>query len=235
VKKYLLILIFLICMFPFLNVYAVDKCTTEEMNRLKELANNVEFTYTNEIIEVEDEEGGFYEKNIYKISILNDNIDLKYKYRISGDSNQLEIDKEKFSSLNFYGGEKLVISIYAYTTNLCTGKSLKTKTLTLPHYNYFYRENEEVCKEYPDFKYCEEFMDTSDLTKEQFNLELEEYKDDLNKLLNNNNDSGFSIVDIVFATVALILIIIVIIAVIRYKKKDRDLWWKDIDIYYLLV
>ena len=41
--KYLsLIIIFLITS----NVYAIDECSTKEMNRLKELANNVKFTYS---------------------------------------------------------------------------------------------------------------------------------------------------------------------------------------------
>ena len=45
----------------------------------------------------------------------------------------------------------------------------------LPVYNYFYYYNKDKCLEYSDFKYCKEFLDTSNLDYDQIETEFNEY------------------------------------------------------------
>ena len=178
--KYLLPIILL---FITINVKAIDKCTTEEMNRLNELAKNVQFKTDYEVtpMETTNDKGEKIINDIdvsYKIQIINDNEDLKYYYKLSSEKEKKQVSASELSNISFPDGEKLEISIYSYTTNLCTDELLKTEKIDLPAYNTYYYLNKDKCKNNPNFKYCKEFMD--------INISFEDIEKEYDKYLSDN-------------------------------------------------
>lgn len=210
--KYLsLIIIFLITS----NVYAIDECSTKEMNRLKELANNVKINYNYEIQEKELYQDDYIATINYTINFLNLNNELKVYYNnINGLT-----DISSFDNTNLKEGAHLEFSIYSYTTNLCTNTLLKKITLDLPYYNNYYYKNKEKCLNYPDFKYCQEFMEVSEDDFFKIDQEFSQYiKDDSKKDLDKDNKKIYIIISLI---VIVFLILLVIIIIKKRNKKDE--------------
>ena len=177
--KYLsLIIIFLITS----NVYAIDDCSTKEMNRLKELANNVKFTYSYQIEEESKEEEFIIV--LYKIEVLNLSSDLRLVY------DGKIVSANDIKNMNFYNKNQ-IFELYSYVDNLCTDELIKKVVVDLPTVNSYYYFNKEKCLENPDFKYCQEFLDIKDISYEEIDKLFQEYtkKDDNNSSKKNNKDS----------------------------------------------
>ena len=154
--KYLLILIISI---SFINVKAVSKCSTDEMNNLKELASNMEFKTSYDYFT--DENGIELVKYTLKVSNMNDNLKILYRENSSYEFRQVSVSE--LENYTFMDGLKLEFKIYSYTANLCTNELLRTVKIDLPKYNYYYSINKEKCSKYPEFKYCKEFMNIDNI------------------------------------------------------------------------
>lgn len=213
----------IIMMFLTINVKAVNQCTSDEMNRLRSLANNVQFKTEYEIIDgTEDEESGDIFAQ-YKIKVINMSDELRISYRDIGNSDFTDVSVSELDDISFYGGTNLEFKIYAYTNNLCIDELLKTEKLNLPLYNTFYRDNKDKCKKYPEFKYCKEFIEDNK-TEDEINKEFEKYI--------NGDDNEFKEVQNGYLRIVIILVVfVVIVGVIvaakfkffNKKRKQEDL------------
>ena len=154
-KKVLLIIIAVITFTIYKNVFAIDACTNSEMERLRELANNVEFK-TNYDFDIVDKDMKKIYLN-YTIEFINLDDDLKISYKVNN-GETIELEPGVKSIKNLGPDNKITISIYSYTDNLCTERLLRTKTINLLPYNDYYYFNKEKCQEYPEFEYCQEFI-----------------------------------------------------------------------------
>ena len=210
------ILMFCIC----LNVKAIDACTTEEMNRLNELAKNVQFKTSYELEPIKDGENTIDVRVLYKIQLMNDNNDLIYYYNTSSSSTKIETNFNDFLNIGFEDGEIINLYIYSYTENLCTDELLRTETIKLPIYNRFYYLNQDKCKEHPSFKYCKEFLDN----KINYSKIEAEYEKFIKSEENNDKHSFFK--DNLFYIIGAIIILIGIVSLIIYlikRKKNLDI------------
>ena len=213
-KIYKLFLIFSFFFFS-LNVSALTECSNNDMNNLAELAKNISFKYEKEVLDIklsENDEGTFKEV-YYKITALNLNDNLKVKVK---SDDELVFTNENSTIDNFFNGERVVIQIYANTSNLCSGKLITSKVIELPFYNLF--SEREECNTYPDFKYCKEYGDFS-LDEETFLEELEEYKKD--NQTDDDKEDKVKVKKYGIYAILIILVIIVLIVLIKKKKKIK--------------
>ena len=221
--KYILLLSIIFC---FINVKAVNKCTMEEINRLNELAKNVQFKTSYEIKPIEttneaEEKVVVDVEAIYKIQIVNNNDDLQYFYKDFSSGKKIKVTANELENLEFFSGQALEIYIYSYTTNLCTDELLRTETIKLPTYNRYYYLNKDKCQENPNFKYCKEFMD--------INISYDDIDEQFGKYINEKNIStifnffGQKILYIMAVSVLITIIILIIVLKINKRKKKLDI------------
>ena len=163
IKYVLLILLVLLT----INVKAEEKCEKNELTRLKELAKKVEFDYDYELVNGQA---------VFSINAVNLNEDLKVLIIEDYYSEKYQEFKDSSTHTatlkNFKPGEKVTVTIKAFVTNWCSGKTITTKLVKLPFYNYNY--DEAKCKGHEDFKYCKLLID-KDITKEEFDKQYENY------------------------------------------------------------
>jgi len=216
--KYLSIMLLMVA---FIDVKAIDNCTTVELNRLKELANNVviEQEYNiidEEAIQNEDEEvieGKFAQ---FHLKVLNFNSDLRISY-LNEEGEYEFISQSDLEAKVFFEGEKLTFKIYSYTNNLCTDRVLNTINIKLPYYNIFYSKNEEKCKKYSDYKYCKEFID------EDIEEDLDKIAKEFSNYIKNPNSESVTGSNSKFNIIYIIVIIaIIFIALILFGPKMRN-------------
>ena len=163
--RYLLLSLLLIVTF---NVKAAESdCKKEENDRLKALANKIEFDYDYKLVD---------EKAVFSINAVNLNEDLKVLIindYYNDDYKEFKDDGTHKATLSgFEPGKKITITIKGYVPNWCSGKTIMTKTIKLPYYNYYY--DEEKCAGNEDFKYCKQLIDVN-LTKSEFDKQFELY------------------------------------------------------------
>lgn len=166
-KRIKYLLLFVLMLFTFNVKAVVDHCEKEELARLKELAKKVEFDYDYKLVN---------EKAVFSISAINLNEDLKVVIiddYFSLNYKEFKNDGTGKGTLDsFNSGEKVVVTIQGYVPNFCSGKTLLTKTIKLPYYNYYY--DAERCNGNEDFKYCKQLI-SSNITKESFENEFALY------------------------------------------------------------
>ena len=220
-------LIPILIMFIVVNVKAIDACTPEEMNRLRELANNVQFKTEYELTDEEDDDNDEKTYIYYAARVINMNNDLKVLMKKSTDIEfqPVIVNDYIYSQSNdieyFVSGEKVTFKIYSHTTNLCTNELLKTVDVEFDYYNTWYYDNKENCKKYPDFKYCKEFMKT-DKSDEEIDKLFNEYKKDTkgesdSKILDFISNNKYVII-IVFAVIIIGLAVVIIL---KRNKKEK--------------
>lgn len=215
-----LLVIFAFILFTNIIVKADISCQSEELKRLKSLANNVEISYKENI---KEEKVG---DNIFKdvsYSITAANLDKDIKVMIINDlmsDNYKEFKSNtNMATLNgFKSGEKVTITILAFVSNGCSGKTLLTKNINLPYYNIF--SEEDACKEYPEFKYCTTWIENS-VSRETFENELTKYIDSI-----KSNNRTFEEEKIVFKplyiiVIAIVLVFIAIVVIVIIKKQKK--------------
>ena len=204
------------------NVYALNECTSSEQARLRELANNINFTYEYELLEFDTEgiDGGSPQDAYFKITAHNLTDELIVSVK---DSDDLKFTKTNETLSGFYNGTDVNIEFKAYTKNMCSGKTILTKTIKLPKFNLYSLRDE--CKEYKDFKYCSEYGNYN-ITDETFLSELEKYKKGDTK--EEKNDEGEEEKSNLVYIIAIIITIIIgasigVVVIINIKKRDSDL------------
>lgn len=223
--KYLILICFF-CMIK--NVYAVDDCSTTEMARLRELANNVEIKYDYKVNEYDT--GDENEKDlvfIYNLKLSNDNSDLKYYYYLLTADSKKEITPQELESMDFYEGQVINVQIYSWTDNYCTNELLRTIKIKIPVYNRFYHYHKEECEKYIDFKYCKEYLENNLLDIDEIEELFEKYKknnpvneaskkNDVNSFIKNNKNYFI----LGGGVVALLAIITGIIVIVKKRKNS---------------
>ncbi len=216
-KKLIIVFLFIISL--IVNIKA-DTCSNTEMTRLKKLAEKVEFTYDYEIQKDENSDGT-YEYPKFKITANNLNSELKVLIVndfYNNDYREFKYNDKKSSTLdNFYEGENVTVTIKAYTANACSSKTVLTKQVKLPYYNYLY--DEELCKEYPDFDYCVKLTE-KELTLDEYNRAYNDYMSYTEEdIVEENNTNNMIYIYIGGGVVVLIIIILGTISIINKKKR----------------
>ena len=154
-KQYKVLFIIMIMMLG-INVKALDACTTEKMNNLKEVASKIEFNYT---YEMKETDGYIYPE--FTITATNLNEDLKaliikdfytLNYREFVDDGT---GRGKLTG--FVEGQNVTVTMKAYTVDECSTRTVLVKQVKLPYYNRYY--DKEFCLTNPNFKYCSEFTE----------------------------------------------------------------------------
>lgn len=215
--RYLLLVNLLLCL-GTANVKAITECTSEEMVRLNELANNVQVKSTNKIDIVNEDLKSIY--TLYDIDIVNFDKDLKIKYPSNSEYELIELTSKETKIEDLAEGGTLVLYIYSYTANLCTDRLLKTVKVKLPAYNDYYYFNKEKCEDNPDFKYSKEFIDEE---KSYYDIE-DEFEEYLKKEESSNGLKSISNnkLYILIGGVAIVIITLITIIIIRNKRKAKE-------------
>ena len=209
-------IILVVILFLAVNVKADNMCDSKELSRLKELAKKVEFDYGYNI-KGNDIEFYIHAVNLnedLKVLIIEDYFNDDYK----------EFKGENEATLNgFKSGEKVIITIKGFVPNPCSGVTVYSKTIRLPHYNIFY--NRSKCEGNEDFKYCKELIDVN-ISKEEYDRQFELYlKDKEEKNKKNNKDKEESNTQLYIMIGAGVVILglssALIINVVKRRKKNK--------------
>lgn len=224
-KKILFSFSLLLICFGCINVSAIEECTTSELNRLKELANNVSFQYEYEIENVKftanDEDT--YQEVSYTITAINLPNDVFVNIVNDPENRRFTADNSVIS--NFFNGERVRLEFIAYTANLCSGNLLLTKTLNLPFFNLYSLRDE--CLEYPDFEYCSQ-TGNYNITNADFLEALEEYKNNLQEEEPNQIIENKSFLEKYYIYILIVVLVIILVIVFLIIKKKRDKNGRDL-------
>ena len=156
IMKYILVTIGIMFIIPF-TVKA--DCSYEREAELSRIAANVQFSYTYEVNE--------YGIPRFNVNIINVSNDIYVRDNYGNNFYQNE------NNHTYQHGEELSFTIYSNDAN-CLNEYLLTQYVSLPKYNAF-RSTKE-CQDNPDFKYCQMWSATASLTQQQFDVELQNYK-----------------------------------------------------------
>lgn len=160
-RCYKFVLVFLGSMFMFPTLSSAQ-CSYERQAELSRIANNVQFSYnylaTSDQIQF-----------LVNITNLTNDVYLKA-------SNGTVISGLGERQLNYFGGSTIRYDIYSKDSN-CPNVLLSTKYITLPVYNGFADYDE--CQKYPNFKYCQRWINTSSHDEDYFDKELKKYIESL--------------------------------------------------------
>ncbi len=204
--RYLFIFILLL---PINYIYA-DVCDSNDIERLKELANHVEINYSYDQSEPQYD-GENYNKsyNLYNISIynlvddiyiVNDNEDV---FRVSDAVNGIITDYAFAGNRNYY----------VYSTN-CEGILLRTIRLDLKKFNV-YSEYDE-CKGLEGKVYVCDKWYQGNLDYATFISEIEKYKKDNDSGVNDHSNNSYYI----FIIGGVLLVIFFLVFVFIRRKRS---------------
>jgi hypothetical protein len=214
-KKIFFVFILLLCF----NVNAA-KCEKEELARLKNLAQQVEFVTE---YDIKDKDGSKYVD--FTVVAHNLNKELKVNYEknfLTGDYKEFINDGTNVGKLSgFTSGQKIDVVIRAYTNNDCITEVLLRKKINIPYTNDNYFLFGKICNENSDFKYCSPVLDEQ-VSMDKFFSEFEKYTNtDANseKTDNINNEKNNYMVFIIIGS---IIVLIIIFAIVIYKKKKKN-------------
>jgi len=222
-------ILFILMIFGFLNINVLAEedifaCTNDELSRIKEVAKKVEINYEYEFKEI-NQNGETIRYPVYSLVATNLSDEIKVliiKNYLSGDYKEFKNGKETTASLNgFSEGEKVNITIKAFTPNKCSGKTVRSIVVKLPYYNNF--SEEDICKVYPEFKYCSEFVDQT-IQLDTFNQEIEKYIELQEVEVNNDEvkEDNWTLLIIIGIIVAILFITLIIsMIVIKIRKKSE--------------
>ena len=168
-------LLCLVLLFFAINVKAIgeEKCEKTELNRLKEIASHLSFSY--EFVEATSDDGHI----AGSFNIIVDNITSEIKPLIIHSWELLEFDEFVPNSngtgviKGFESGRTIKITVKAYVNNKCNAETVMIKTIKLPYINKFYSSKE--CKESPDFKFCKDKLTNINISETTFNSEYKKY------------------------------------------------------------
>lgn len=233
-KRLLLITMTSFLMMLSFNVKAASTCSSEREMELSSLANNVNVDYINYEKAMDDgmlegEEVGT--SPAFYIRVYNLSSDLNLKVNLDGSKNYtyvsstdaaddgvIYLDNSFADSINNYN-----LTIRSNDSN-CQNEVLRTITITLPMFNYFYVNGE--CEANADFYLCQEFTTTdySDVKYSTFTSELETYKEEKAKEEAKKSTITYKTFNFVktykwFFIAGGIIILGVIITIIIIKKK----------------
>lgn len=224
-KKVLLQLLFVFfCFFIVDNVSAA--CTTSELNTLKQLAYNINFSY-----ELHDDT--YNEEHIYYFDILATNFSDQF-YMIDTDGQEFyymeNLEEDGLRNLRVVReGISYKVDIYASNVTNCGGTKIMSKEINLPYYNDY--SQREECEGIEDFDLCQPYYDGYIESEEYFLEQVEKYKNgeitpDIEKeeeifaqILNFISDNLLIVIP---ALVILVLITaIVVVKIVKTRKRTK--------------
>ncbi len=210
--------LFIILILFTINVRAEDRCDATELKRLKELAKKVEFDYDYKMVN---------DKAVFSINAVNLNPDLKVMIIEDYFNDKYKEFKDNSTHTatlnNFQSGEKITITIKGYVSNWCSGRTLTTKLVKIPYYNYNY--DEAKCKGHEDFKYCKLLLDNN-ISKAEFDKQYELYlkrgEGKVTPIVEPTKDNT-TLYIIIGASVLVIAIIVLVVRYIIQRRKKNSL------------
>ena len=218
------ILLISLIIINFSLIVKADTCSSSEMKRLKELAEKIEFSYDYKVNK-HTNNNEVWDTIDFSITATNLNNEIKtlviYNF-YNGDYLEFKNNGSNMGTLQgFSEGERVSITMKAYTNNGCSSKDILTKTIKLPYYNQYY--DEKFCKENEKFKYCN-ILTASKLTSNEYYNALNEYRKetefaDASENINENNNSNI-IKIIIIASVSLIIVITITVIILKKKRKN---------------
>ena len=171
-------------------------CSSSELATLNNAANNVTVSYEDEKIVVGqgyDIDGDYDGEvplvdlygTVFNVSFANITDDIYL--RITNDTNDTELT---FTKENMDAGEAVFQTEYSdelttYTVEVlasnydCVDEVIHKFNLTVPVFNQF--SEMEACNTYPNFYYCQEYIDTEPITFPEFMEELNIYKQEVDE------------------------------------------------------
>lgn len=211
-KLFFLVFSFFLC----ITCANAKECTTKELKELKQLAKNVDFGYTF------NQENGTFE--IFAYNFLN-------KFYIDSSITGFTNYENPVQSLGkFTGGFSADVVVYASSKTNCYESKLAKFIIEIPYYNH-YSTNDE-CSIYKEFNLCKKWFDTSNITEEDFEKELEKYK--LNLLKQDNDKNFFDVIlsfilknYLLFLGGFIIITLIVLFNLYLKKKKTNKIDFGD--------
>ncbi len=210
VCKYLFVFLGSLFMFPLVSN---AECSYERQAELSKIASNVSFNYSYNVVNQIPEFTVEIENITKDITVINREFDT---FAVNGTN--------RFN--HSVSGATLTYNIYSNDPN-CSNQLITTKYITIPYYNYF--SNIEACLDYPNFPYCQKWMNTEGITQEHFDKELEK---DRNAVADDFEDKQFqkNILEeffiqnkawIIMATVSTFLAVLLILTKRRMKKWQK--------------
>lgn len=161
-NKYLIF--FIICF--FLNpIISNAECSYERQAELSKIASNVQIAYS-----YENDMGN----PVFSVNIINITNDI---YVLDNYGNSFKTFESNF---NYSKGTTVNFEIYSNDSS-CYGEKLLTKYINIPEINQFALTEE--CEKYPTFKLCQLWLDTSNISYDDFRKSIENYS---NKIENEN-------------------------------------------------
>jgi len=206
-RKLNYLFVFLVSLFVF-PILASAQCSYERQAELSRIASNVGFSYN---YKIQDSIPNF------TVNITNVTNDIY----VVDDLNNVFVNSYEFNPL-YTDQARIIYKIYSNDDN-CRGELIFTNYVNFPTFNRFYSSNE--CKENPDFKLCGLWTDTRYYSTEDFNSELEKYKNIAIVDEKQNDRSLFDqILDFVTnknEAICLIIFILIFIGVLVFKKVKK--------------
>ena len=222
-------MLFVFIFFINIVVKADTSCQSEELKRLKDLANNVEITYKENITEEKVGDNVFKDVN-YSITVtnLNNNIKVMIIDDLMKDNYKEFKSNTNIATLNgFRSGEKVTLTIMAFVPNGCSGKTLLTRSINLPYYNIFSEGDE--CKAYPDFKYCTTWIENT-ISRDTFDSEFTKYTDSIKKNAEtpNTEKGSNSLLSIILIIIVVLIALGIVFYVVYQKHQKKGISYKKI-------
>lgn len=216
--KYVIFALICMCVTPLITH---AECDYQRQAELSRLASNVQFSYNYSM-----SEGLVF--TLY-INNLTDDIYIvdSYGQRFSGAGEKIVLYSPSRVS-GFQSGDQVRYEIYSNDSN-CSGSLLMTKYVNFPVFNTY--SNLDECKQNPNFKYCQIWLNTNSLTYEQFVNELnatqssttaeaEELDQSIfDEILTFLNRPSIIIVGSILLILVLISVFIYILGKSRYKRR----------------
>ena len=165
-KKVIFLFLVGIILFFDASVYAI--CDTADINRLKEIANNVEITYEHNVYgSLDGDEGMLSSVYDFTVSGLTDEL-----YIIDDSGNKYDYSMLADGVINFRtsSGKR---DIYIYSEN-CLNVQLLTKNFNLPTFNFNSLRDECKKQEFKNLDVCVEF-----LRDEQEEINIETFEEEI--------------------------------------------------------
>ena len=199
-------ILFTICMFIMPNITHAA-CDYQRLAELSRIAGNVQFSYNYEFTDATNPNFSVDITNITNdIYIVDD-----YNRAFYKDTSQV------------YGGNRKIKFIIYSNDNNCKNEEILTKYVNIPSYNSY--SGHQDCIDYPDFKYCDMWMDTSEISLETFNNEMQKYiKSQNNNIDSDVNKKSFldSFLDIILqnkTTLIIVLIVAIFLSLLIVAKR----------------
>ncbi|MBQ7136618.1 MAG: hypothetical protein IJO43_01415 [Bacilli bacterium] len=204
------------------NDVHASSCTNKELNTLKQLANNIKFSY-----ELYDDT--YNEQHTYYFNILVTNFSKEF-YFVDMDGR----DFRYMSNLEVGGsrnlrmveeGKMYTLEVYTSNETSCPNTKIVTKKIELPYYNDY--SQREECEGIEEFSLCQKYYGGYIESEEYFLEQIEKYKNgDIEEIVEKQNIIDLilqfllnNLIIIIPSIAVLVFAIVFIVIKVRKNKK----------------